>query len=112
MNSSERGNEQQSATLDHQNEKPFAAEERFGAAPLCVHRQTGIAGEVGTGLNKERLVAEFDRGDVARRAGREGYFTRTAASGEGRYECRFTTGSPLDRAEESALHLRLQFDVR
>src|SRR5262249_22691172 len=60
VNRAERRNEQQSRPLYLQNEQPFAAEERPGAAPAGVDRQARVARQVRTRLDVEDMAVHLN----------------------------------------------------
>src|ERR1041384_2160804 len=102
IDSAKRRDEQQSLSLDHQHKQSLAGEERLGAAPPRIDRETRVACEIRTRLYKEWLSAEFDSSNVAGRSRSECYFAWTTTRRKSGDECRLTARSAFDCAEKAA----------
>src|SRR5690606_24250583 len=86
--------------------------ERFCAAELCFDLKARVTGQIRTGLDLERLIVHLDAGDIAGSARGKCHLPRSASSGEGRDESRFTADGAFKSTKDTALHLRMQVDIR
>lgn len=65
------GDDQRAGAAALEHEQPLAAEEGFGAAPLALDRDIGVACDVAAGLDDDLVTGQIERQDIARELRRQ-----------------------------------------